>query len=137
MNELKSPEEAEVSPSPEELYIETDTYNAAMKRATQQGETLASVTRACYYAAAALAVPVPGGRDLLKPREYGVDRERIRFQVPAAKKKATRAAIEASGVRVPEAVEKLLKIYVETGTIVRVAAAPEPEHATDTNPESE
>lgn len=125
MNGTTTPQEAEVSSSPEELYIRRDIYDAAMKRAMLQGATLASVTRSCYFAAAALAVPVEGGKDAIKPRTYGEDRERIRFRVPADSKKSARARIEASGISVPAAVEALLRTYVETGTIVSVAAAPE------------
>lgn len=134
MNGTTSPEEAEVSNSPEELYIRDDIYEAAIKKAMSQGETLASVVRSAYYLAAAEAVPVDGGPSKIKPRPYGEERTRVRFQVPLAKKRATRAKIEASGISVPSAVENLLRRYIETGTIVGVAAAP---LSTDTNPESE
>lgn len=134
MNGTTTPEEAQASGSPEELYIRTDVYEAAMLVATRQGETLASVTRACYFAAAAMAVPVEDGKSKIKPRPYGEARERIRFRVPADRKQSARARIEASGVSVPVAVETLLKRYIETGTIVGVAAATvEP----TTEPESE
>lgn len=136
MNGTTSPEEAEVSNSPEELYIREDIYEAAMKKALSQGATLTSVVRSAYYLAAVEAVPVEGGREKIKPRAYGEERTRCRFAVPLAQKKATRAKIEASGVSVPAAVEKLLRRYIQTGTIVGVAAAPKSQ-ATDTNPESE
>jgi hypothetical protein len=138
MNGTTTPEEAEVSNSPEELYIRDDIYEAAMKRATQQGETLASVVRSAYYLAALEAVPVAGGKGLIKPRPYGEERTRVRFQVPLEKKRATRAKIESSGVSVPSAVENLLRRYIETGTTVGVAAVQHAEaETTDTTTESE
>jgi hypothetical protein len=43
-----------------ELWIRRDIYDAAMLRATSQGQTLAAVTRTCLYAAAATSVPITG-----------------------------------------------------------------------------
>lgn len=99
-----------------ELWIESTVYEAAMTRATHQGEALASVARAALFAAAATAKPVQDPK--IKPRPYGEARERIRFRVPRDRKDAAWRAIEASGVGVPQAVEGLLKVYVDMGTII-------------------
>jgi hypothetical protein len=109
------------APVPVELHIRKDLYEAAMTRALSQGETLASVTRACYYAAAAAAEPVENPE--IKPRPYGEERERIRFKVPPGQRADARKRIESSGQSVPVAVEHLLRRYIETGTIVGVADA--------------
>lgn len=149
-----------------ELWIQLDVYEAAMKRALLQGQTLASVARAALFQAAAEAEPIDGwvitvtrhkkprwegiiyptrqaareaaagieypteilnahsdlARELgvgkIKPREYGEDRERIRFRVPKDQKAAAFARIEASGKSVPATVESLLKIYVDKGVII-------------------
>lgn len=123
---------------PVEIHLRRELYDLALNRALSQGETLASVTRACYYAAAAEAVPVQDPQ--LKPRSYGEDRQRIRFKVPAEQREHNRKRIEASGVTVPAAVEKLLQRYIDTGTIVGVAAAPDQadtQASTDAATESE
>jgi hypothetical protein len=149
-----------------ELWIQLDVYEAAMKRALLQGQTLASVARAALFQAAAEAVPIVGwviavtqhkkprwegtifsteqaardaaagieyptevlstdsdeARELgvgkIKPREYGEDRERIRFRVPKDQKTAAFKSIEAAGKSVPATVEDLLKIYVDKGVII-------------------
>jgi hypothetical protein len=108
------------APVPVEIHIRRDIHDAAFTRALSQGETLASVVRAAYYLAAAEACPVDDPK--LKPRVYGEDRQRIRFKVPAAQREHNRKKIEASGETVPAAVEKILRRYVESGTIVGVAA---------------
>lgn len=113
-----------------ELYIRRALYDSAMIRALRQGETLASVTRACYYAAAAAAEPVENPE--VKPRPYGEDRERIRFKVPPEQRTMARQRIEASGQSVPVAVEALLERYVDIGTIVGIAEPCEPETADTT-----
>lgn len=134
MNETTTPEESEVSSVPVEVYIRRDIYDAAMTTALSRGETLASVVRASYYAAAAVAVAVPN--PTLKPRPYGDDRERVRFRVPANQRSAARQRIEASGESVPAAIERYLRHYVEFGTIVGVAApTAEPESKPDTESE--
>jgi hypothetical protein len=120
-SETKDPE----APVPVEIHIHRTIHDAAFTRALSQGETLASVVRAAYYLAAAEAVPVENPQ--LKPRPYGEDRQRIRFTVPAAQRSHNRQKIEASGETVPAAVERILRRYVKTGTIVGVAAAAEPE----------
>lgn len=149
-----------------ELWIQLDVYDAAMKRALLQGQTLASVARAALFQAAAEAVPISGwviavtqhrkprwdgmiypteedaldaaydiehptevfatssdeARELgvgkIKPREYGEDRERIRFRVPRDQKTAAFERIEAAGKSVPATVEDLLKVYVDKGVII-------------------
>lgn len=140
MNSTATPEEAEEKKVPEEIMIRTDLYEAAMTRALYQGETLASVTRACYFAAAALAKPIEGGKARIRPRPYGEDRERIRFRVPRDQRTATRNTIESAGISVPAAVEQMLEYYVEHGTLLGFAALvitePEP-MPTNTEPESE
>lgn len=135
MNGTTTPEEAEVQENPVEISIRADLYEAAMTIAAHQGETLASVTRACYFAAAALAKPVEGGKAKIRPRPYGEPRKRIRFRVPEEKRVATRAAIEAAGISAPAAVEQMLEYYVEHGTTIGVAALIVPE--TNTTEESE
>jgi hypothetical protein len=122
MNSTVTPEEAEERKVPEEIMIRTDLYEAAMTRALYQGETLASVTRACYFAAAALAKPIDGGKARIRPRPYGEDRERIRFRVPKGQRTATRDTIESAGISVPAAVEQMLEYYVEHGSIIGFAA---------------
>ena len=138
MNSTTTPEEAEEKKVPEEIMIRTDLYDAAMTRALFQGETLASVTRACYFAAAALAKPVEGGKAKIRPRPYGENRERIRFRVPRAQRTAARDSIESAGISVPAAVEQMLEYYVEHGSIIGFAALviTEPK-ATTTTEESE
>lgn len=115
------------APVPVELHIRKDIRDAAFTRALSQGETLASVVRAAYYLAAAEAKPVPN--PVLKPRPYGEDRDRIRFKVPATQREHNRKKIEASGETVPAAVERILRRYVDTGTIVGVAAPTESEQS--------
>jgi predicted HicB family RNase H-like nuclease len=142
MNSTTTPEEAEARKSPEEIMIRADLYEAAMHRALFQGETLASVTRACYFAAAALAKPVEGGKAKLRPRPYGEPRERIRFRVPKEQRAAARESIESAGISVPAAVEQMLEYYVEHGSLIGVAALvipepPTPETETTTEHESE
>jgi hypothetical protein len=139
MNSTTTPEEAEEKKVPEEIMIRTDLYNDALDRAKDQGETLASVTRACYFAAAALAEPVEGGKARIRPRPYGEDRERIRFSVPRVQRTATRDTIESAGISVPAAVEQMLEYYVEHGSIIGFAALviPEPPAIDTTDEESE
>lgn len=139
MNSTTTPEEAAEEKVPEEIMIRTDLYDDAMDRALAQGETLASVTRACYFAAAALAKPVEGGKARIRPRPYGEDRERIRFRVPRAQRTATRDTIESAGISVPAAVEQMLEYYVEHGSLIGFAALviPDPSTSTDTTEESE
>jgi len=139
MDSTTTPEKAEEEKVPEEIMIRLDLYDSAMDRAESQGETLASVTRACYFAAAALATPVEGGKARIRPRPYGEDRERIRFRIPRSQRTAARNTIESAGVGVPAAVEQLLEYYVEHGTIIGFAALviPEPPAADDTTEESE
>lgn len=132
MNGTTTPEEAEAKANPVEITIRSDLYEAAMTRALHQGETLASVTRACYFAAAALAKPVEGGKAKIRPRPYGEDRERIRFRVPKEQRSAAREAIESAGISVPAAVEQMLEYYVEHGSIIGVAALMIPEPPTTT-----
>lgn len=132
MNGTTTPEEAEEAKVPEEITIRTDLYEAAMQRALYQGETLASVTRACYFAAAALAKPVEGGKARIRPRPYGEERERIRFRVPRDQRTATRSSIEAAGISVPAAIEQMLEFYVEHGTLLGFAALVVPDPATTT-----
>lgn len=135
MESTTTPEEAEEKKVPEEIMIRTDLYDDAMDRALAQGETLASVTRACYFAAAALAKPVEGGRARIRPRPYGEDRERIRFRVPKSQRTATRDTIESAGISVPAAVEQMLEYYVEHGSIIGFAALVIPEIPVATNTE--
>jgi hypothetical protein len=139
MESTTTPEEAEEKKVPEEIMIRTDLYNDALDRAKDQGETLASVTRACYFAAAALAKPIEGGKARIRPRPYGEDRERIRFRVPRAQRTATRDTIESAGISVPAAVEQMLEYYVEHGSIIGFAALviPEPPATDTTDEESE
>jgi hypothetical protein len=127
-SETKDPE----APVPVEIHIRQDIRDAAFTRALSQGETLASVVRAAYYLAAAQAKPVEN--PVLKPRPYGEDRDRIRFKVPAAQREHNRKKIEASGETVPAAVERILRRYVDTGTIVGVAASTEPEQSPKSEP---
>lgn len=138
MNSTTTPEEAEAEQVPEEIMIRAELYDAAMDKALYQGETLASVTRACYYGAAALAKPIEGGKARIRPRPYGEPRERIRFRVPRAQRTATRGTIESAGISVPAAVEQMLEYYVEHGVLTGFAALviPEPE-TTPTENESE
>lgn len=138
MDSTTTPEEESEKPVAEEIMIRTDLYDDAMDRALSQGETLASVTRACYFAAAALAKPVEGGKARIRPRPYGEDRERIRFRVPKSQRTATRDTIEAAGISVPAAVEQMLEYYVEHGSLIGFAALviPDPE-PTATTEESE
>lgn len=121
------------APVPVEIHIRRDIHDAAFTRALSQGETLASVVRASYYLAAAEAVAVQDPQP--KPRAYGEDRQRIRFTVPAAQREHNRKKIEASGQTVPAAVEKILRRYVKTGTIVGVAAPVEPAQAEESEPQ--
>lgn len=128
-SETKDPE----APVPVELYIREDLHDAALKRALSQGETLASVVRASYYLAAAEAVPVEDPKP--KPRTYGENRQRIRFTVPGTQREHNRKKIEASGHTVPAAVERILRRYIETGTIVGVTAPTEPEQTEESEPQ--
>lgn len=137
MNSTTTPEEASEKKVPEEIMIRTDLYDDAMDRALAQGETLASVTRACYFAAAALAKPVEGGKARIRPRPYGENRERIRFSVPRDQRTATRNTIESAGISVPAAVEQMLEYYVEHGSLIGFAALVIPEPSTTTTEESE
>lgn len=134
MDSTTTPEEKSEEKVPEEIMIRTDLYDEAMDRAEAQGETLASVTRACYFAAAALAKPIEGGKARIRPRPYGEPRERIRFRIPRSQRTATRDTIESAGIGVPAAVEQMLEYYVEHGTIIGFAALviPEPEPTTTT-----
>jgi hypothetical protein len=54
----------------------------------------------------------------IKPRQYVEDRKRIRFKVPELQKTDVWKRIEAAGESVPSAVERFLRLYIETGTIV-------------------
>lgn len=139
MNSTTTPEEAETKGTPEEIMVREDLYEAAIERAAYQGETLASVTRACFFAAAALARPVEGGRANLRPRPYGEPRKRIRFRVPREQQTAARTTIESAGISVPAAVEQMLEYYVEHGSLIGVAALviPKPEPASENTDESE
>lgn len=134
MESTTTPEEESEKKVAEEIMIRTDLYDSAMDRAEAQGETLASVTRACYFAAAALAKPIEGGKARIRPRPYGEPRERIRFRVPKNQRTTTRDAIESAGIGVPAAVEQMLEYYVEHGSLIGFAALviPEPEPATTT-----
>lgn len=129
MNGTQHSEETEVVSVPVEVYVRQDIYDSAMTTALSRGETLASVVRASYYAAAAAAEPVPD--PTIRPRRYGDDRERVRFKVPAPQRTNARQRIEASGESVPAAIERYLRHYIEHGTIVGVAA-PEPVTETST-----
>jgi hypothetical protein len=101
-----------------ELKIGTDLYHAALIRAQTQNERLAAVVRASIIAAAASAEPVEN--PVVKPRPYGEDRTRLRLDMPLTVKNSAAARIEASGESVPSAVERYLRVYIESGTIVNV-----------------
>jgi hypothetical protein len=104
-----------------EIWVLNTVYEAALTRARRQSERLAAVARAALFAAAASAEPVENPE--IKPRAYNEDRERIRFRVPAEMKADAVARIEASGESVPAAVERLLRVYVEHGTLVNAPTA--------------
>lgn len=101
-----------------ELHIGTDLYNAALIRAQTQNERLAAVARASIIAAAASAEPIEN--PVIKPRPYGQPRTRLRLDMPVTVKNDATARIEASGESVPSAVERYLRTYIESGTIVNV-----------------
>lgn len=56
--------------------------------------------------------------DKIRPRQYNDPRKRIRFKVPELEKADVWRRIESTGTSVPSAVERYLREYVETGTIV-------------------
>jgi hypothetical protein len=101
-----------------ELWIDTNIHDAAVAQAKRQREKLAPVCRTALEIAAA-AAPVarnPGRPRASRRRESCT---RVRFRMSKDIKDDVTHRINATGLSIHEAVERYLREYIKSGSIIR------------------
>jgi len=117
---LNGPVQEDTGASTEmEVRIRTDLYDQVLTKAQENNQTLAAVTRAVLFRAAARAKPDPDAAERARPplRSYNEPRRRLRVAVPSGPYAAATGAIEASGQSITRLVEDGLKDYVRLGRL--------------------
>jgi hypothetical protein len=100
-----------------EVRIRVDLYDQVLAMARENRQTLAAITRAVLFRAAARARPNPDAAEQARPplRPYNEERRRLRVAVPPDAYTAATAAIEKSGQSITRLVEDGLRDYVRLG----------------------